>query len=797
MIKKRNQNAYGQHRSRGRLVAAVMAAFVYSLGPLFGQNPTAATPDLARVRKVYAERCVGCHGADFRGTDQGPGLIGNTLMRRMSVQRLRNIIKNGIPNTGMPPFDLPAQDLDALAPFIRSLNSQAAESNVHGNPAAGERFFFGKGECGSCHMVSGRGQPIGPDLSNLGDERTVDELQLALKEPSADITPGYELVTVRLRDGNSLRGFARNRSNFDIRVEDLRGKLHLLEEGQIASIVEETQSVMPPVEATPEELQDLMAYLSRLTGVKAGALATYPPPKDGDIDFERILHPQPSDWLTYNGTLNANRYSELSEINTANVNELNLKWIFTTPLWKNLLPDSAYFNENMKYFGLEVTPLVADGIMYITGPGSVYALDALTGHEIWNYSRPRTPGLVGDASLGTNRGVAILGDKVFMATDNAHLIALNRITGKLVWEQVMPDEPQHYGSTVAPLIVKDRVVAGVAGGDWGVRGFIAAFKADTGERVWRTWTIPARGEPGIETWGPKEPTLGGGATWLTGSYDPETDTLYWPTGNPWPDSDDRDRPGDNLYTNSILALDPATGKMKWYYQFTPHDLKDQDANQPPVLVDTLFQGQDRKLMLFANRNGFFYVLDRTNGKVLLAKPFVKKLTWASGIGADGRPRLQKEGVLTCPDTATNWNATAFSPKTRLYYVVALEKCAVNLREESWKKEPPREQPGKKYLRALDIDTGTIIWEMPQAGPSEGKREAGVLATAGGLLFYGDPPGDFVALDERTGKPLWHFPAGSENKASPMTYSVDGKQFVAIAIGPNILCFGLPEGSEKR
>ena len=774
-----------------------MVAFIYSLALLFGQNPSAAPPDLARGQKVYAKHCVGCHGADFRGTDQGPGLTGDPLMRRMSVQRLRNIIKNGIPNTGMPPFDLPAQDLDALAPFVRSLNSQAAESNVPGNPAAGEQFFFGKGECGSCHMVSGRGQAIGPDLSNLADERTVDEIQSALKNPSADITPGYELVTVKLRDGNTLRGFARNRSNFDIRVEDLQGKLDLLEEGQIASIVEETQSVMPPVQATPEELQDLIAYLSRLTGVKPGALDTYPPPQGGDIDFERILHPKPGDWLTYNGTLNANRYSELSQINTANVNKLDLKWIFTVPLWRNLLPDTAYFNENMKYFGLEVTPLVADGIMYITGPHSVFALDALTGREIWNYSRPRTPGLVSDASLGTNRGVAILGDKVFMVTDNAHLIALNRISGKLVWEQNMIDEPQHYGSTVAPLIVKDMVVAGVAGGDWGIRGFIAAFKADTGERVWRTWTIPAQGEPGIETWGPKEPTMGGGATWLTGSYDPETDTLYWPTGNPWPDSDDRDRPGDNLYTNSILALDPATGKMKWYYQFTPHDLKDQDANQPPVLVDTRFQGQDRKLMLFANRNGFFYVLDRTNGKVLLAKPFVKKLTWASGIGADGRPQLQHEGDLTCPDTATNWNATAFSPKARLYYVVALEKCAVNLREESWKKEPSREEPGKKYLRALDIDTGKIVWEMPQAGPSEGKREAGVLATAGGLLFYGDPPGDFVALDERTGKPLWHFPAGSENKTSPMTYMVGGKQFVAIAIGPNILCFGLPAGSEKK
>lgn len=291
--------------------------------------------------------------------------------------------------------------------------------------------------------------------------------------------------------------------------------------------------------------------------------------------------------------------------------------------------------------------------------------------------------------------------------------------------------------------------------------------------------------------------MGGGGTWLTGSYDPETDTLFWPTGNPWPDSDDHDRPGANLYTNSILALDPATGKMKWYYQFTPHDMKDQDANQPPLLVDTRYQGQERKLMLFANRNGFFYVLDRTNGKVLFAKPFVNKLTWASGIGADGRPQFLKEGELTCPDTATNWNATAFDPKTRLYYVVALEKCTANPLRENWKEKPPKAVPGQKYLRAIDIDTGRIVWERRQFGEIEGKREAGLLATAGGLLFYGDPSGDFVAMDDRTGKPLWHFPAGSENKTSPMTYTVRGKQFIAIAIGPNIIGFGLPSGSASK
>lgn len=748
-------------------------------------------------RKLFSQNCAGCHGADARGNDKAPALAGNRRVSDRSIEQLRQLIKTGIPGTGMSAFDLPGRDLDTLAEFLHSINGPAAGTRQPGDRAAGAAYFSGKGKCSSCHMVAGQGSPIGPDLSNVGNEMTAAQIETAVKNPSAHITPGYEMVTVTLRDGKTVRGFARNRNNFDIRVEDLQGNLHLLEEGQIAAIHEEKVSAMPAVQATPQEMQDLVAYLSQLKGITTGALSAPSHPAAGDINFARILHPKPGDWLSYDGKLNANRYSDLTQINTANVSQLKPKWIFTVPLWKNLVPDTSYFIQNYSYFGLEVTPLVADGVMYITGPGSVYALDALTGREIWEYTRKRTPTVVGDAALGTNRGVAILGDKVFMATDNAHLLALNRITGKPVWEQAMPDEAQHYGSTVAPLIVKDMVVAGVAGGDWGIRGFVAAFKADTGERVWRTWTVPAKGEPGIETWGPKEPIMGGGATWLTGSYDPETDTLYWPTGNPWPDSDDRDRPGDNLYTDSILALDPATGKMKWYYQFTPHDLKDQDANQPPLLVDTRYHGQDRKLMLFANRNGFFYVLDRTDGKVLLAKPFVKKLTWASGIGADGRPQLLKEGDLSCPDIATNWNATAFSPVTRLYYVVALEKCAVNPSREDWKKAPPREEPGKKYLRALDIETGNVVWERPQVGPTEGKREAGVLATAGGLLFYGDPPGDFVAMDERNGKPLWHFPAGSENKTSPMTYRVGGKQFVAIAIGPNVICFGLPAGSEWK
>ena len=767
-----------------------MVALVSSAALLSAQNPTASPSSLEEGRRVYAERCVGCHGADARGTDQAPGLAGNSRLRNQSVRKLSDLIRNGIPGTGMPPFALPAQELDALANFVHSLNGEAAASNVPGNPEAGEQFFFAKGQCASCHMVSGRGEPIGPDLSNLGHSMTVNQIRSALLQPDRNITPGYEQATVQLRDGKSVRGFVRSRSNFDIRLQDFQGKFHLLQEGQIAAIQDEKGSPMPPVKASAEELQNLIAYLSRLTGVKPGVSNIARSPGTDEIDFARIVHPKPGDWLTYNGKLSANRYSDLDQINTKNVNQLAVKWIYTVPLWKQLLPNTGYYIENMKYFGLEVTPLVADGVMYITGPHQALALDALTGRVIWEYSRPRTAGLVSDASLGTNRGVAILGDKVFMVTDNAHLIALNRTTGQVVWEEVMPDEVQQYGSTVAPLIVKDMVVAGVSGGDWGIRGFLAAYKVDTGERVWRFWTVPAKGEPGIETWKGAEPKLGGGPTWLTGSYDPGTDTLYWPTGNPFPDSDDRDRPGDNLFTNCILALNPDTGKLKWHYQFTPHDVHDWDSTEPPVLVDTRYRGQDRKLLLFANRNGFFYVLDRTNGQVLLAKPFINRLTWASGIGPDGRPQLVQEGDVTCPETATNWNATAFSPVTRLYYVMALEKCVVKLSPGGWKKEPPPDVPGIKYLRALDIESGKVVWENPQIGPGEGKRCTGVLGTAGGLIFYGDPSGDFVAVDERDGKTLWHFPTNGENKASPMTFMVDGKQFIAIAIGPNIVCFGL-------
>ena len=474
------------------------------------------------------------------------------------------------------------------------------------------------------------------------------------------------------------------------------------------------------------------------------------------------LPPQPGDWLTYNGNDSGNRYSTLKQIDVSNVSSLKLKWMFP-----------------ISYFGLETTPLEAEGVLYVTGPNQVFALDALTGSAIWQYSRPATPGMVGDAALGTNRGVAILRDKVFFVTDNAHLLALDRATGALLWDKMMappPGSPEltagtkyYYGGTLAPLIVHNNVVVGVTGADHGIRGFVAAFRADDGSLAWRRWTVPP------------EPITGGGSTWLTGSYDASTDTLYWATGNPWPDGDDRNRPGDNLYTNCVLALNPSTGEIKWHYQFTPHDVKDRDATEPNVLVDTTYKGKPSKLLLHADRNGFFYVFDRRDGNLLSSKPFLRRMDWASGIGPDGRPVVTLPGG--CPSDAANWESTAFSPETHFYYFLALEEC-------TGKPTGYPEQTGQRFLRALNIETGEIVWEVPQPGPPRAKTWSGVLATAGGLIFYGQPNGGFAAVDSRNGKTLWQIPTNVRMKASPMTFMTGGKQYVVVAAGPNILCFGL-------
>jgi putative heme-binding domain-containing protein len=355
-----------RRQCEGLSISAIIAVLVSTLG-LSGQTPPAApsgiSDNLAQGRAVFAARCAGCHGADALGTDRAPKLVGSRSVSQRSTFRLRELIQTGIQGTGMPAFDLPPNELDAIVALVHSFSWQAADSNVPGDSVAGERFFFGQGQCASCHMIAGKGKPIGPDLSNIGSEKTVDELKNSMLHPRPRAKAGYDLVTVKLRSGRTIRGFARGRSNFDIRLEDLDGNFQVFQQAEIASIEDEPQSWMPPLPADSPELQNLMAYLSRQTGVKTEPIVSTG--EHAGIEFSDILHPKPGEWPSYNGKLSGNRYSELNQINATNVNRLVVKWIFTVPLWKQLVPDTPYFVENMKYFGLETTPIVADGTMYI------------------------------------------------------------------------------------------------------------------------------------------------------------------------------------------------------------------------------------------------------------------------------------------------------------------------------------------------------------------------------------------------------------------------------------------------
>jgi alcohol dehydrogenase (cytochrome c) len=457
---------------------------------------------------------------------------------------------------------------------------------------------------------------------------------------------------------------------------------------------------------------------------------------------------------------------------------------------------------------LEATPLVVDGIMYVTGSNDAYALDATTGKTIWHYVRPVTQGLIDDASGHINRGVALLGKRLYMQTDNAHLLCLDARSGHLIWDSPYATGNRNYGATGAPLVVKDKVIIGTSGGDDGVRGFVVAFDATTGKEAWRFWTVPSPGEPGSETWPAGDAYKhGGGTTWMPGTYDPELNTIYWGTSNPSPDFDASVREGDNLYTASLIALDPDTGKLRWHFQFTPHDVNDYDATETPVLIDTVYKGKPRKLIAQANRNGFFYLLDRVSGEYLFSAPFVKELNWAKGIDAKGRPirtdlMPTAEGTRMCPSYAgaTNWQSPTWSEKTRLFYFISQEDCSV-FRVKSQDFEEGRAfystgathlptENNRKILNALDISTGKIVWQYPQFGDT--RSFAGVMSTATGIVAFGNDSDQFEIVDGLTGKSLWHFNVGQRMHASPMSYAVDGRQYFAIAAGSDMFAFALPE-----
>lgn len=504
---------------------------------------------------------------------------------------------------------------------------------------------------------------------------------------------------------------------------------------------------------------------------------------------ELLRTPVKDNWVSYNGDYTGARYSSLTQVTPRNARRLRAQWVFHPRVVSPL----------------EVTPLVVAGIMFVTSANDTYALDAKTGKVLWHHSRAVSQGLIDDAAQHHNRGVAILGTRVYMETDNAHLLCLDARSGRLLWDVPYATGNRNYGATSAPLIVKNKVLVGVSGGDDGVRGFLAAFDTETGEEKWRFWTIPGPGEKGNESWPGDSYLHGGGTTWLPGTYDPELNTLYWGTGNPAPDYDGSVRPGDDLYTSSLLALDPDTGALKWYFQFSPHDLYDYDAVQTPVIVDARFQGKVRKLIVTANRNGFLYILDRANGKFLFAKPFMKTQNWAKGIDENGRPIYaglapDENGVYVCPANggATNWYSPSYNPATQMFYFRSYEACAVfQSKTKSFEEGNTyystgfrtEGEAGKGYINAFDLNTLDFAWRELQIGRNKGW--GGVMSTATGLVAYGDDADNFVIMDGRAGKPLWHFNVGQLIHASPMSYAVDGKQYFAIAAGGDIFTFALP------
>ena len=520
------------------------------------------------------------------------------------------------------------------------------------------------------------------------------------------------------------------------------------------------------------------------------------------VTFERLVQSQrePQNWLTYNGNLGSTHHSALDQINAANVANLDLKWV-------------AQAQSLEKY---EATPLVVDGVMYVSEPpNTVVAIDTRTGRPFWIYNHPM-PETTYVCCGNINRGVAILGNTIYLGTLDAQLVALDASTGRKKWATKVADYTQGYAVTVAPLVVKDKIVVGPAGGERGISGFLAAYDAETGKQVWRFNTIPHPGEPGNETWPGDSWKTGGGSVWVTGSYDPDANLIYWGIGNPGPDWNPEVRKGANLYADCVVALDADTGKLKWYYQFTPNDEWDFDSVQVPVLADLSWKGKPRKTMLWGNRNGFFYTLDRTSGQFLQGKAFVKQ-TWAVGIDEYGKPikasgkspSVSGTDVWPGVQGGTNWYAPSFSPHTGLFYVTAWEDYHTNyftwdqeyeagksytggaargpipsLRREPFLKWGP--EWGYGVVRALNPVTGEKVWDYKMRDVSDG----GILTTASDLLFSGNREGYFFALDAKTGKELWKKYLGSQVAASPITYTVDGVQYVSVAAGHSMFTFGL-------
>ena len=788
-------------------------------GTIAGNPLVASATAVSDGEKLYNQICQSCHGPSAQGSERGPALATAAMVHGNLDADLFRSIRSGVPGTQMAPFPaLSETEIWQLVTYLRSLQTTAAATGSgtpSGDAAAGETLFYGPAGCAGCHEVNGRGAIVGPDLSNAGRFPAAALRQKILdpNNPAALSTSGRgsgrgappaATVVVKTQDGREIRGVRRNEDTFSLQMIDMSGQLQLLDKLKLVSVQADSTSLHPPDLAqrlTATDVANLVSYLRMQQGRDLNKTVAAPP-VPGGVTYARLLNArrEPHNWLMYWGDYQGTHYSALTSINTTNVSQLR-------PAWATPVPGDTVS---------ESTPLVVDGVMYGTSGGSprtVTAIDARTGRQIWRFVRPQKVRNPGETDV-VNRGVAILGHRLFVGTNDAALICLDARTGLPLWEVQVADTMEGFNITSPPLIVKDKIIVGHAGGEYALRGFLDAYDI-TGKRLWRFHTIPAPGELGNDTWKGDSWKTGGGGTWLTGTYDPELNTLYWPIGNPAAMTDRSVRgDGDNLFTDSVVALDPDTGQRKWHYQFTPNDGHDWDSTEDMVLVDRMWRGRNRKLLLHADRNGHFYVLDRTNGTFLSGTPFIYQ-NWNRGFDEKGRP-MPVPGSNSSPEGSflvyptegggTNFQSPSYSPVTGLFY---LEYSQAGTQYVSAPQVPEK---GREYLgrapsrgpapargpndpapsagiKAIDPETGRIVWDFKLF---QGSLSNGVLATAGGVLFASARDGNIIALDAKTGKHLWHYQTGGNHAAAPISYAIDGRQYIALTAGNVLFSFTLPQ-----
>jgi alcohol dehydrogenase (cytochrome c) len=730
---------------------------------------------------AFASRCGFCHGRDTAGGESGPDLTRSTLVAEDTRgDKIAQVIRAGRPDRGMPAFALPDADVAAIVAFIHDQKSKAesqeggrrsvdAADLQTGDAAAGQRFFEKVGGCTNCHSATGDLAGIAARLQGL------TLLQRMLYPSPRPGQRGRARATVTPRSGQTIAGTLVLRDEFTIAVIDGSGQYHSWPASSVKAVVDN------PLEAhsklldtyTDDQIHDVLAYLQTLRDGERQRVAPAPTVRAKVLDPSSLLRPSADSWPTYHGDYSGRRHSALTQITPANVRQLTLAWAFETG----------------QSGQVKATPILVNGIIYLAMPDAAWAVDARTGRQIWRYSYPSNDGF----HIG-HRGVAVRGSSVFLTTPDAHLVSLDAITGTVNWNVAIADSKKGYWSTMAPLVVRDHLLVGVSGDFDNLPGILKSIDPESGKTQWTFYSTPPAGAADSTSGGAT-----GGQMWMTGTYDPELNLVFVGTGNPTPTLNGPARPGDNPWTCSILAINPDSGHLAWGFQASPHDTHDWDAAEVPVLVDAMFDGAPRKLLLQASRNGYFFVLDRTNGKSLLTKPFAA-VNWASGVDGDGRPTPSpakepaRDGRLVAPNEsgATNFRSPSFDPRTGLLVVSAQDGYGVYFFKPEhgafgWA-GADYTLYGKSAIRAIDYRTGAIKWNH-EIG--DGAGTAGVLTTESGLTFTGDIAGNLLALRTTDGATLWHAATGRIGN-SPVTYEFDGRQYVVVGAGSSLYAWSLPQ-----